>query len=94
MRESDRLEIAMKNGTTTEYNADKPWGYLWKLAADRDESQEPRWWYREFERKCTPDTQVTTKLIDGDARVAASPAAHFASTHNPTNMFDLSLIHI
>ena len=86
MRESDRLEDAMQRGSTTEYDSDKPWDFLWKLAASRDESQESRWWYREFERKCTPATAVTSRLIDGDARIATSPANHFASSHNPVNM--------
>ena len=86
MRESDRLEEAMKRQQTTEYNADKPWEYLWKLAADDSGSQESFWWYREFERKSSiPDAHAGSRNIDGDARVAASIHDHFATSHNATN---------
>jgi uncharacterized membrane protein YgcG len=88
MRESDRLEAAMKLGSTTEYDADKPWDYLWKLASDRNEGRETRWWYCEFERKCTVPDANTNKLIEGDAKVAPTIQAHFASSHNATNIMD------
>ena len=86
IRESDRLEDLMSRTGgygTTGYDPAKPWDFLWKLAADNNESQKSRWWYREFERK-TPIVldKGIGRFIEGDARVAATPRDHFATTHN------------
>ncbi|MCH1521551.1 MAG: hypothetical protein L7T80_01840 [Arenicellales bacterium] len=89
IRESDRLEEIMANTGgygTTGYNPAKPWDYLWRLAADRNQTQESAWWYREFERKIPIVLKKgVEQFIEGDAKVAATLNDHFASTYHPVN---------
>ena len=87
MRESDRLDAAIALNGSTEYNPDKPWDYLWKIAVNTDDSQESRWWYREFERRIPMlIEQGMANFIDGDARVSATSGGHFATSHNAVDM--------
>ena len=51
MRESERLDGAILRGCTTDYDPAKPWDCLWRMAVDINDSQESRWWYRNFERR-------------------------------------------
>ena len=89
MRESDRLDAALLLHGNTEYNPDKPWDYLWRIAVDTADSQESRWLYREFERKIPMLLeQGMGNFIDGDARISASASGHFATTHNAVNVSD------
>jgi hypothetical protein len=89
MRESDRMDLALALNQTTEYNPAKPWDFLWKMAVDINDSQESRWWYRNFERRIPMFLeQGAGGFIDGDARVAASLDGHFATTHNSVNQVD------
>jgi len=89
IRESDRLEAALLKDTTTDYSPDKPWDHLWHMATDTSDSQESRWWYREFERKIPMLLdQGMVKFIGGDARISSTPDGHFATTHNAVNVSD------
>ena len=89
IRESDKLEAALMKDSTTDYNPLKPWGFLWRLAVDTNDTQESRWWYREFERKIPMLLdQGMAKFIGGDARISSTPDGHFATTHNAVNVSD------
>jgi hypothetical protein len=80
-----------RHNSTTDYNPEKPWGYLWKISVCTDDCQETRWWYREFERKIPMLLeQGVGNFIEGDARVSATLGGHFASTHNVVNVGDKS----
>ena len=69
------VQVALKSGGTTEYDPAKPWDFLWKLAGDKTDGQESRWWYREFERKIPIiKERGVINFVEGDARIANSIA--------------------
>jgi hypothetical protein len=89
IRESERLDAALLKNSITDFVPSKPWDYLWRIAVDTADSQESRWWYKEFERKIPMlMTHGMGRFIGGDARVASAPDGHFASTHNAVNVTD------
>ena len=67
---------------TTGYNPAKPWDYLWRLASDRNQTQESAWWYREFERKIPIVLKKRWKFLRHERTFYEKAEKGMNSTHN------------
>ena len=83
-KESGRLEEYLDRGLTTDFNPEKPWGYLYYMGAnDEEDSRVSRWCHSNFEPKADfiiTGLALIASYLGGDAEVCMSSSSHLATS--------------